>query len=210
MNTPTRLVLVGLSLALGACAGMFRSQSAAPEVYALRAGPAVVTPHAVEATLVVARPVARPGLDGDRIAVTLPDRRLDAYAGGRWSAPLPRLVEGLLVDGLRGAAAFRAVVTERSAFGGRYLLQVEITEFAADYAAVGATPVARVTLRGELGIGTERRLIASVTGSAAMPAKADRQRDVAAAFESAYAAAAAQLIEAVDEAAFAEASAPHR
>jgi ABC-type uncharacterized transport system auxiliary subunit len=136
--------------------------------------------------------------------VALPDRRLDAYAGARWAGALPRLVEGLLVDGLRGAGAFRAVVTERSAFGGRYLLQVEIVDFTAHYAVAGAAPVARVTLRGELGVGAERRLVAAVSGAAAVPAAADRQNDVAAAFEAAYAEAAQQLIAAVGAAAAAD------
>jgi ABC-type uncharacterized transport system auxiliary subunit len=208
MNPSARIVvLVGLSLGLGACAGTFRSHAPAAAVYTLRAASPAAAARTVDATLVIAHPSARPGLDGDGIAVALPDRQLSSYAGSRWSAALPRLVEGLLIDGFRGAGAFRAVVTERSAFGGRYLLQVEIVEFAASYAATGALPVARVTLRGELGVGSERRLLATVTGSAAVPATADRQRDVAAAFEAAYGAAAAQLIDAVDGAVLADAPA---
>jgi cholesterol transport system auxiliary component len=206
MNAIRFTAAVAAALALGGCAGMFRSHEPAVGVYTLHARPAPAAATALDATLVVARPAARSGLDGDRIVVTLPDRRLDAYAGARWSAPLPRLVEGLLVDGLRGAGAFRAVVDERSAFGGRYLLQVEIAEFAADYAAAGSLPVARVALRGSLGVSGERRLIASVAGSGAVAATADRQREVAAAFEGAYAEAAAQLIAAVDAAAAADAA----
>jgi cholesterol transport system auxiliary component len=193
--------LAGAALLAG-CGGVFQSHERAALVYELRAG--AVEPAAVQvaATLVVAPPRVRPGLDTDRIAVTLGDRRLDAYAGARWSAPLGRLVEDLLLEGLRASGGWQAVLPERDAFAGRYLLETEIVEFEADYGA-GAVPTVRVSLAGELGLGRERRLIASVAGSAAVPAAADRQREVTAAFESAYRQAAAQLIAATQAAALA-------
>ena len=79
----------------------------------------------------------------------------------------------------------------------------------ADYASPGSLPVARVTLRAELGVGSERRLVGTAIGTAAVPASADRQREVIAALESAYAQAAEQLVAAVDTAATADAAA-HR
>lgn len=206
MNAIRPIALATFCLALAGCSTTFQSHEPVAAEYTLHAKPGPASAQPVDATLVVAHPTARAGLDGDRIAVSLPDRRRDGYAGARWAGPLPKLVEALLVDGLRDAGAFRAVVTERSAFGGRYLLQVEIADFTADYAAAGAPPVARVVLRGELGIGNERRLLASVTGSAAVPAAADRQHEVAAAFDAAAAEAAQQLIVAVSAAASAEAA----
>ena len=169
-----------------------------PVVYTLRSAPPAAAPAAITATLVVARPVARPGLDSERIAVRLPDQRLDGYAGAQWSAPLPRLVEALLLDAFRGAGGWQAVVSERSAFPGRYLLQTEITDFAADYAAGEAAPLVRVALHGELG--AERRLVANVTGHAEVRAAADRQREVASAFEAAAQQAVAELVAAADAA----------
>jgi len=199
-----------VALALGACASTFRSHEPVPATYVLHArAPAPTAAAPLDGILVVARPTARPGLETDRIVVTLPDRRTDAYAGARWSAPLPKLVEGLLVDGFRTAGAFHAVLDGRSAFAGLYLLQVEITEFSADYATVGGLPVARVSLRGELGVSSDRRLVGTAVGTAAVPAGADRQREVTAAFESAYAQAAEQLIAAVDAAAMADAATRH-
>jgi cholesterol transport system auxiliary component len=191
-----------LIAALAACS-TFQTHETAPVVYTLGAAPAAAAPAAIDAALVIARPVARPGLDSERMVVRLPDRRLDAYAGARWGAPLPRLVEALLLDSFRGAGGWRTVVTEQSAFPGRYLLQTEILDFAADYAAGGAAPLVRVALRGELGLTTERRLVASVEGHGEARAGADRQRDVAAAFETAAAAAVAELVAAADAAAVA-------
>ena len=66
-----------------------------------------------------------------------------------------------------------------------------------------------MTLRAELGVGSERRLVGTAIGTAAVPASADRQREVIAALESAYAQAAEQLVAAVDTAATADAAA-HR
>jgi ABC-type uncharacterized transport system auxiliary subunit len=201
---------LALVAVLAACGGVFQTHESMPVVYTLHAAAPAAAPAAVAATLVVARPVARPGLDSERIAVRLPDRRLDAYAGASWSAPPPRLVEALLIDAFRGAGGWRAVVTEQSAFPGRYLLQTEITDFAADYAAPGGAPLVRVALRGELGLTAERRLIASVEGRGEVRAAADRQREVAAAFEAAAARAVAELVAAADAAALAAEAPPPR
>ena len=197
-------------LLLAACGGLFENKQPALAVYALGAGAPVAATGQVAATLVVARPRVRADLDGDRIAVKLPDRRFDAYGGARWSAPLPALVESLLVEGLRGSGGWHAVVPARGAFGGRYLLEPEIERFEADYAAGGGAPTVHVRLRGELGLISERQLLATVEGSASVAATADRQREVVAAFESAYTQAAQQLIAATNAAGVAaEASASH-
>jgi len=203
MKASNIVVLVASTVALAGCSGLFRSHESVPAVYELRAAAVAAAPERVAATLLVARPRARPGLDTDRIAVTLPDLRLDAYAGSRWSASLPLLVEALLIDSLRSSGGWQAVVPERSQFGGKYLLQTEIREFEADYAGGTAAPIIRVRLRGELGLVGERRLVASAEGSATAVAAADRQREVVAAFQAAYAVAAAQLVVAIDAAALA-------
>jgi ABC-type uncharacterized transport system auxiliary subunit len=201
----SRALIMGLAacaLAICGCSGgLFQSHEVAPIVYQLRAPAVAAAPARVAATLLVARPRARPGLESDRIVVTLPDRRIDVYAGSRWSAPLPDLVESLLLDGLRSSGGWEAVVSERSEFPGRFLLQTEIREFAADYATGRGPPTVRVTLHGEFGSRAGQRFGASVEGHAEVTAGADRQREVVAAFEAAYGQAAALLIAAVQAAA---------
>ncbi|HXQ64331.1 MAG TPA: ABC-type transport auxiliary lipoprotein family protein [Steroidobacteraceae bacterium] len=201
MKASNIVALAGSTIALAACSGVFQSHESVQSVYELRGAAVEPAAERVPATLVVARPRARPGLDTDRIAVTLPGRRLDAYAGGRWSASLPLLVEALLIESFRSSGGWQAVVPERSQFGGKYLLQTEIGEFEADYAGGRAAPTVRVRLRGELGLVGDRRLVAGAEGSATAVAAADRQGEVIAAFEAAYAAAAAQLVAAIDAAA---------
>ena len=205
MKIPS-LVLVA-ALGLSACGSVFQTHEIVPTVYELKSPPVASAPKAIAATLRIARPRTRPGLDSERIAVTLADRRLDGYGGTRWSAPLPALVESLLAEGFRASGGWQAVVPERSAFGGEYVLQPEIEAFEADYSA-GGPPTVRVRLRAELGLNSDRRLIATLEGSAAVRATADRQREVIAAFESAYGEAAATLISSVNAAAAAAEAAP--
>jgi len=210
MRHRMRWAVLGLVAAVAGCGGVFQTHESPPVVYTLHAAtPAAASAAAVAATLVVARPTARPGLDSERIAVRLADRRLDAYAGATWSASPPRLVQALLIDAFRGAGGWRAVVTEQSAFPGRYLLQTEVADFAADYTEPGGAPLVRVELRGELGLSAERRLLATVAGRGEVRAAADRQREVVAAFDAAAAHAVAELVAAADAAALAAEAAPH-
>jgi ABC-type uncharacterized transport system auxiliary subunit len=195
------LLALAATLPLAACSGLFHSQTPTATVYELRAGAVPPATTSIAATLVVARPRVRPGLDSERIAVLLGDRRLDAYAGARWSAPLPDLVEALLVAGLRAGGGWQAVVSERGEFGGRYLLEPEITDFEADYSKGPGAPTVRVVLHAEFGLAAEHRPLATLEGSAEVAAAADRQREVTAAFEAAYRQAAGQLIAALGAAA---------
>jgi len=209
MNDPRRLArLAPLALPLvllGGCGSLFETHEKPFTVYELKAGTPPAATARLAATLVVARPRARPGLDSERIAVTLPGQRLDAYGGARWSAPLPEMVESLLIEDFRRAGCWQSVVAGRDAFGGRYLVETGIDAFEADYGAGGAAPVVRVRLSGAIGLAGERRLVATVEGSAEVPAAADRQREVIAAFERAFDQAAAQLVAAADAAAAADA-----
>ena len=199
MKTPTLAFLAAFLLT--ACGGLFKTQEVMPTVYELRAGPVPAATARIPVTLEVARPRTRPGLDTDRIAVTLADRRLDAYGSSRWSAMLPALVESVLIDGLRSSGGWQAVVPARSAFGGRYLLQPEIASFEADYSGGTGAPTIHVHLIAELGQSSERQLVAIIEGQSSIRAAADRQRDVTAAFQAACAEAVAQLIGALNAAA---------
>ncbi|MFO0336847.1 MAG: ABC-type transport auxiliary lipoprotein family protein [Pseudomonadota bacterium] len=188
-----RLAAVLSCAVLAGCGGLLRSDTPAPLAYQLRAGGGSALSPTVAIDLAVLRPLARPGLDSDAIAVWLPDRRFDAYAASRWSAPLPDLVQSLLLDDFRAREAFERVLTDRGQFRGRYWLQTEIRDFQAEYAREGAAPRVRVTLRGEIGRVAERRALGSIVGRGEVQAASNRLRDVTAAFEQAYAQAAVTL-----------------
>ena len=195
----TRTVVAALALVpvLAGCGSLLGSEAAPDVVYQLRAVDAPPLAPPVAGELVVLRPLARPGLDTDRIVVALPDRQLDAYRGSRWSARTPDLVQSLLLDGLRARGAWRTVLPDRGEFRGRWVLQTEIRDFQAEYASAGAAPVVRVTIRGELGHAPARQPVASAVGAGEARASSDRMRDVVAAFEAAYAQAVTKLVDAL-------------
>jgi cholesterol transport system auxiliary component len=198
MNAPHGwLATLALAPLLAGCGSLLGGGTPADVVYQLRAAEGAPLSPPVPGELVVQRPLARPGLDTDRIVVTLPDRKLDAYRGSRWSASVPDLVQSLLLDGLRARGAWRTVLPDRGEFRGQWVLQTEIRDFQADYATTGGAPVVRVTLRGELGRAPARQPVASVVGTGEARASSDRMRDVVAAFEAAYAQAATQLVDAL-------------
>lgn len=188
------LAVVALAAVVSGCtSGLFKSEQAASVVYQLRPAAGDALQPAVDADLAVLRPFTRPGLESDRIVVALPDRRLDAYTGSRWSAPLPDMVQSLLLDEFRARNGWKNVLLDRGEFRGRYVLQTEIRDFQAEYVAVGQAPVVRVTLRGELGRAPTRTPVATLVGTGEVRAAADRMSEVIAAFEQAYAQAAAQV-----------------
>lgn len=189
------------ALATGCANGLFKSEQAAAVVYQLRPAPGAALEPAAVADLAVLRPFTRPGLESDRIVVWLPDRRLDAYTGSRWSAPLPDLVQSLLLDELRTRGGWKNVLLDRGEFRGQYVLQTEIRDFQAEYAALGQAPTVRVTLRGELGRAPNRTPVATIVGTGEVRAAADRMSEVVAAFEQAYAQAAGAVAAGVHAAA---------
>jgi ABC-type uncharacterized transport system auxiliary subunit len=194
------LTILALSAPLMAACGGLTSRTTPAETYRLTPIVVSVGPQHADGALVVARPVARPGLDGDRMAVTLPDHRVDAYAGARWIGPLPTLTEGLLLDALRGRGVAPAVLSERDGFAGKYRLQTEILTFSADYGAEHSPPTVRVALRGQLGLdaGT-RRILGEVSGQGEARAVADRRGAVAEAFQAAWSAALEAYVSRVGE-----------
>ena len=86
-----RLLCAVSTLALAACGGsLFQSKAPPASVYLLSAGAAAPSGAELPADLAVLQPRVRTGLDTDLIAVLYPDRRLDYFAGARWSGPLDR------------------------------------------------------------------------------------------------------------------------
>lgn len=193
---------IALLASLAGCTGsLFKSEQQAPVVYHLRPAAGAALQPAVGADLAVLRPFTRPGLESERIVVWLPDRRLDAYGASRWTAPLPDMVQSLLLDELRARGGWNNVLLDRGEFRGQYVLQTEIRDFQAEYAAPGQAPLVRVTLRVELGRAPSRTPVATIVGAAEVRAAADRMSEVVAAFEQAYAQAAAQVASGVHAAA---------
>jgi cholesterol transport system auxiliary component len=199
------LVAAAGSLLLAACGGLLETTIPAPQTYVLRLPPkpaAGATPTA--GSLRVQRPEAGPGLDSDHIVLLRSGRRFDFYAASRWAAPAPDVVASVLVDQLRGSGLFRAVFDDATPYAPRYNLRCGLTRFEADYTADGRAPTVAVQLDCSFGRHRDRTLLGIFTAQGSAVASDDRLGAVVAAFETATAAAVAQIEQRIGEALAAE------
>jgi len=185
-----------VSCVSGACtSGAFDSDQPAQHVYVIAAPQLQPSGASAAVDLTVVRPVVRPGLDTDRIAVLYPDRRLEYFAGSRWGATTDIVVQALLVESLRNAGGLRNVQNESASFGSDFVLQSEVSHFQAQYGESGSAPEVRVELVVTVGRTTQRRPLASFTAAGRAQADSNTLSSVVAAFEEAYAQAAKTIVE---------------
>jgi cholesterol transport system auxiliary component len=189
------LILALTVLLLAACSGGLRSGVPTSQVYILRATTEADQEATATGTLgsvQVARPTAGPGLDSEHIIIVQPDHRMSYYAGSRWSADVPLLVEELTVERLRASGAWDVVNNSTSNFSSEYYLQITIRRFEAEYAS-DAAPTVRVVLDCEIGRRESPALLASFSVAGDAAASANRAGAVVSAFEQAANAALTQL-----------------
>jgi ABC-type uncharacterized transport system auxiliary subunit len=180
-----RLPLVLLGSALSGCSGLFHSSASELQLYVVQPPPvtAAVEKHTPPGpTLRIARPLAAPGLNTDRIALTRPGNRLDYYVGGRWSAPLTDVVSDLLLAVFRADPEWSAVADDRATLNADYLLQTSVDRFTADYATETGAPTVRVDLHCLLIRRSDGILLGSFAASQSEPAPANRMASVVAVF----------------------------
>jgi cholesterol transport system auxiliary component len=168
------LALLGMTLA--ACAGsLFKNKAAPPTMYMLgaaRTGPGVdptggEPPDGAPARnnlprdldLAVLRPRVRAGLDTDRIAALYPDRHMDYFADVRWSGPLDEVLQDLAVQQFHANTGLGNVSPEASVFGSPYWLEIEVTDFQAEYPAAGGPPTVHVHLQARIGNSGDRHVL---------------------------------------------------
>jgi ABC-type uncharacterized transport system auxiliary subunit len=201
-STPPALVLAAIGLT--ACTGsLFQSKAAPPAVYLLSPGmgsaasgaPAAIIP----ADLTVLKPRLRPGLESDRIAVLYPDRHLDYFAGARWSGPLAEVLQDLAVQEFRAHAKLRSVSGDASVFASAYWLEIEVTEFQAEYASAAAAPTVRVHFLARLGGSGDRRILGQFEANAQQPAVENRLSAIVDAYARAADAAWGEIVAHADE-----------
>jgi cholesterol transport system auxiliary component len=193
-NRSVPFLVIALTLA-GCASGVFKSERPPAQLYVISAGESA-TPAAqvLPVDLAVARPLPRPGLDTERIAVRYADRRFDYYATARWGAEAADVVQNLLIDSMRASGGLRTVHGHLSSFSSQYVLETELRDFQAEYAQEGDLPTVRVTLVCTVGRVRDRAPLATFTSSAAVRAQDNSQRAVVAAFESAYREVGAKVV----------------
>jgi cholesterol transport system auxiliary component len=214
VNRSTQPALVLAAIGLAACTGsLFQSKAAPPTVYLLSAGtgPAAAgapaagssaagaPAAAIPADLTVLKPRLRPGLESDRIAVLYPDRHLDYFAGARWSGPLAEVLQDLAVQEFRAHANLRSVSGDASVFASAYWLEIEVTDFQAEYASAAAAPTVRVHFLARLGGSGDRRILGQFEANAQQPAAENRLSAIVDAYAHAADAASREIVARADE-----------
>jgi cholesterol transport system auxiliary component len=186
---------------LAACAGsLFQSKAAPPTIYKLspqNAAPASAAgaPAAeIPADLAVLKPRVSTGLETDRIAILYPDRHLDYFADSRWSGPLGDVLQDLTVQEFRARARLRNVSGDASVFASAYWLEIEVTDFQAEYSSPGAAPLVRVQLVARIGTSGERRILGQFAARATQPAAANTLTAIVDAYARAADAALAEVV----------------
>jgi ABC-type uncharacterized transport system auxiliary subunit len=192
------------ALCAAACTGsLFHSKAAPPTVYLLSAGQAsprdgLPAPE-IPVDLAVLKPKARAGLESDRIAVLYPDRRLDYFADARWSGPLSDVLQDLAVQEFHSHANLRTVSGDGSVFASAYWLEIEVTDFQAEYASAASAPTVHVQFLGRLGSSGDRHILGQFAASARQPAAENRLSSIVDAFAHAADASLAEIVAHAEE-----------
>jgi ABC-type uncharacterized transport system auxiliary subunit len=190
--------------ALAACSGSFfqskvpppTSYLLAPELAPAGAVPAGAARIAVD--LAVLKPRVRAGLETDRIAVSYPDRRLDYFADTRWSGPLAEVLQDAAVQTLRERGHLRGVSGDASVFASTYWLEMEVSDFQAEYASAAQPPSVHVRLLGRIGRSADRGIVGRFEVEARQAAAANRLTEIVDAYSRATGSALAQAAAAAD------------
>jgi len=194
---PTLKITAAAALAglAAACTGsLFKTQLPVTQTYqlgALQSPASGVAP--LDALVLVARPIVAPGLDSDHIALVHPGRRLDYYAGGVWGAPVPEVIQNVVVASLQNTGRLRGVQRDLANFRPDFVLQLDVRAFQAEYADGGA-PHVRVDLIATIGRLSDRRSVLSFAAASDEAAAANTMTDVTAAFDRALQAATGTLL----------------
>jgi ABC-type uncharacterized transport system auxiliary subunit len=210
VNRPAAWAAALAFVFLAACTGsLFQSKVAPPTVYVLSAGGGraastaaadelpidlPITPTQIPVDLAILKPRLRPGLETDRIATLYPDRHLDYYAGARWSGPLSEVLQDLAVQEFRSRAHLRTVSGDASVFGSAYWLEIDVTDFQAEYTSAAGAPTVRVHFLARLGRSGDRSILGQFTADAQQPAAENRLTAIVDAFAHAANAALAEIV----------------
>jgi cholesterol transport system auxiliary component len=186
-----------VSLVAGCGGSLFKTAIPASQTYQLTplaADAPAVAPF--DALLLVGLPVVAPGLDSERIAVLHPDRRLDYFAGSQWGAPVPEVVQNIVVASLQNTGRMRGVQRDLANFRPDFVLQLDVRAFQAEYAGDGA-PQVRVDIIATIGRLNDRRSMLSIPAVAVEQADANTLTAVTAAFDKALQSAVRTLLASV-------------
>lgn len=117
----------------------------------------------IRAQVIVEEPSAARGIDSDRIALRPRPIEIKYFAGSRWSARAPKMVQTLLVESFENTGKIVAIGRQSIGLRSDYVIKSELREFQAEYYNSVITPEIHVRLNLKLIKMPEARIVASQT-----------------------------------------------
>lgn len=135
--------------------------------------------------LEIPEPGMAPGLDTERIALALEGgRKLDYYAGAKWAAPLPDVIQDIAIASLRQSLPGLSVDDDEHMSGATHRLRLQVQSFAPVYAAkADSIPEIRIAVRFALIRLSDDAIVTDITLGTRLPARANTLGAVTAALE---------------------------
>lgn len=183
------LIALFIVMTLSSCIGLPKAQPPAvvyqiqPPAHALMAQPPALP---AGTRLEVPLPGVAAGFDKERIALALDGgRRLDYYAGAKWPAPLPEVLQDVTIASLRHSLPGLSVDDDDNITSPTHRLRMDVQTFAPVYAG-GATglPQVRVNIRFALIRLSDGALLTDQTLGTTMAVQMNNMAQVTAALES--------------------------
>lgn len=202
-----RSILIGclLSVALMGLTGCsFKLPGAGdpPKIYQLEPGFTFSrTIKPVDWTILVDQPVVSSGIASGRIALRRESNAIEYYRGAVWSDPVPKMIQGLLVEAFEASGKTAGAGRATAGLGGTYLLKGDVRDFQANYLDEngnllpdGSSPAVDVRFSARLIKQPEREIVASKTFVVRVRAEGTSMLDVVRAFEKATGEMSSQVV----------------
>lgn len=183
MNFPSRLLAIGATLLLGACAAL-SGKHASFTVYSPQLQ---MTSNSAEVAsqwqLLVDTPQASNSIDSARIAVMPEPGVLEVYPNARWRDPAPAMLRSLTVAAFDQDGRVRGVSAIDAGLNGDYSLAIDLRDFQVEI--VDGSARAAIRLSAKLFDRRSNRIVASQSFDQISPAAGSDMGSAFAAFEQA-------------------------
>ena len=153
-------------------------------------------PH-VPGQLLVDVPIAPPGLDTERIALTRPPLTLDYFADSQWTDRAPIVIQTALLDSFENSGDVTALDREAGELRADFALRLQIRHFEAAYDDPDKPdnpPRIRVALNVRLVDLASRTIVGEKVVTHELPAEANDVPHIAVAFDEALGAAMGDIV----------------
>lgn len=202
-----RSILIGcllpvVFLTLAACSFKLPGAGEPPKIYQLE--PDFTFSQSlkpVDWTILVDQPVASSGIASGRIALRRKSNAIEYYRGAVWSDPVPKMIQGLLVEAFEASGKTAGAGRATAGLGGTYLLKGDVRDFQANYLDKtgnllpdGSAPAVDFRFSARLIKQPEREIVASKTFVVRVRADGTSMIDIVRAFEKATGEMSSQVV----------------